>query len=156
MLHTASLAACAAALIAMASGCRADTGPVGGAPVALLVSNATCATGACATIRVLAFPADQPITPGGMWSIVLGDVSGASACLTIPPSASFRVTDSGSGATTTTTWTTTRKLSLGAISQAQSPLQASPSTEQFVPATRAGWSVTLPGTASPASSAACQ
>ena len=67
--------------------------------VTLQVTNQTCSPGPCAPLQILAFPSNQPKTPGGFWSLDLGVVTAASACLTIPANATFRV--SGSGATTT-------------------------------------------------------
>ena len=48
-------------------------------PVSLLVTNATCNPGPCTAIRVLAFPDDQPRTPGGLWSLDLGTAQHAIA-----------------------------------------------------------------------------
>ena len=145
-----TLLACSA-LLTLAGSC---TEPA--APVKLLVTNSTCASGACTTIRVLAFPDNQPVTPGGLWSLDLGSVSGASDCLTIPASAKFRITDAGTGETTTLTWTTAKKVSIGWLRPGQSTIQASPSTGAFVPATGPSWSVELPGSATPTPIASCQ
>src|SRR5438309_9383656 len=101
----ATLVSCAALLILLA-GCSDGTGPV--LPSKLFVTNTTCAAGPCATFEVLAFPENQPTTPAGNWSLDLGAVTGPTACLTIPASAAFTITDAGSGAKTVTRWTSTQ------------------------------------------------
>lgn len=122
-------------------------------PVHVLVTNATCSSGQCTAIRVRAFPDNQPHTPGGLWSLDLGTVSSASACLTIPATAKFEVT--GPEGTTTYRWTTDRPLSLGALLPSESALQAAPSTTSFVPSSADGWAVTLPTAASASPTKAC-
>ncbi len=129
--------------------CR-DQFPDGGphAGVTLLVTNATCRIGQCAPVQILGFPSDHPLTPGGLWSIDLGVLNAPSACLTFPPSATFRVigvSNDGTADTTTFTWTTDKALALGGQSPTASLIQASPSTNAFVPASGSGWTVTLPG-----------
>jgi hypothetical protein len=121
--------------------------------VTLQVTNQTCSPGPCTTLQILAFPSNQPHTPGGLWSVDLGVVTTASACLIIPGNATFRVT--GPGATTTYTWTSGIPLSLGTLLPTESRLQASPSTGTFVPANASGWSVILPGASGPTPSGAC-
>jgi len=121
--------------------------------VTLQVTNQTCSPGPCAPLQILAFPSNQPKTPGGFWSLDLGVVTAASACLTIPANATFRV--SGSGATTTYTWTSAIPLSVGTLLPAEPRLQARPSTGTFVPGSAPGWSVTLPGDSRPTPSGAC-
>ena len=114
----------------------------------LLVTNATCLSGRCDSLEILAFPTDQPLTPGGYWSIDLGLMTGPQACVTLPPSATFRVTgpdSTGVVHTVTYTWTPALSLSLGAIAPGGGRLQASPTTAAFVPGSAAGWRVTLPG-----------
>jgi hypothetical protein len=123
--------------------------------VTLEVKNATCDPGPCQAIRVLAFPQKQPLTPGGMWSLDLGVVSGPIACITLPPSASFNVTDTGSGAVTVTTWTTGDPLSLAPWPASQPRFTASPTTASFVPGNASSWSVALPGSAAPTTAPAC-
>jgi hypothetical protein len=123
--------------------------------VTLQVANQTCSPGPCTTLQILAFPSNQPNTPGGLWSLDLGVVTAASACLTIPANATFRVTDAGSGATTTHTWTSAIPLSLGTLLPTEFRLQARPSTGTFVPRSASGWSVTLPGASLPTPSGAC-
>jgi hypothetical protein len=100
----------------------------------LLVINETCVPGPCASVLVLLFPSSQPQTPGGLWSIGMGSVTGASACLSFPRSASGW-----------TTWTPDDAASLGILLPGDLRLAASPSTAEFVPASASGWSVTLPG-----------
>ena len=122
-------------------------------PVHLLVTNVTCSPGPCTAIRVLAFPDNQPHTPGGLWSLDLGTVASASACLTIPAGAKFDVT--GPEGTTTYRWTTDRPVSLGALLPSQNPLQATPTTASFVPTSAGGWAVALPDTAPAAPVESC-
>ena len=121
--------------------------------VTLQVTNQTCSPGPCTPLQILAFPSNQPNTPGGLWSLDLGMVTGASACLTIPASATFRVT--GPGATTTYTWKSAIPLSLGTLPPTEPRLQARPSTGTFIPGNASGWSVTLPGASLPTPSGAC-
>jgi hypothetical protein len=142
------------ALLILAAACHQDTAPLGGT-AKLLVSNSSCSSGTCTPIHVLMFPENQPDTPAGFWSLDLGIVSGASGCLIIPASASFHVTDAGTGATTTFTWTTTRSASIGSLAPDELALMASPSTGAFVPAREAGWSLALPGNQPPAPAAPC-
>src|SRR5206468_9894873 len=107
MNRKATLASCAALLILLA-GCSGANGPE--LPSRLLVTNTTCAAGPCGTFEVLAFPENQPRTPGGMWSLDLGAVTGASACLTIPAAATFTITDAGTGVKTVMRWTTAQRV----------------------------------------------
>ena len=116
-------------------------------PVTVLVHNSTCDTGACVPIRVLAFPANQPETPGGMWSLNLGSLATASGCFELPPSAVFTVSGP-EGVEARYEWTPTQRISLGISPAGASALQASPSTDNFVPAASHGWSVNLPSGAS--------
>ena len=117
--------------------------------VRLLVTNGTCGSSSCSPLQVLAFPSNQPRTPGGLWSIDLGLITAPSACLTLPSSATFRVigvsNDGTKGDTTTFAWTTAVPLSLGAQPPSASRIFAAPTTSSFVPATAPGWSATLPG-----------
>lgn len=140
-------------IVAAAIGCSSavDVPP----SVTVLVTNSTCNPGPCTSVRILAFPDDQhqPHTPGGLWSLDLGIVSTASACLNIPASAEFNVT--GPNGTTTYLWSTAHGLALGSLSPSQPALTAAPSTGRFVPASAAGWSVALPGSATPTPSTAC-
>jgi hypothetical protein len=121
-----------------------QTGPAPG--VTLLVTNATCLTGHCDSLAILGFPANQPRTPGGLWSLDLGLLVGWRACLTLPASAIFRVIGvrEGGADTTSYTWTSTMPLSLGAIPPSASRIVAGPSTATFVPADAAGWRITFP------------
>lgn len=154
MSGKATLARCATLLMVLA-GCSDGTTTGPALASKLLVTNTTCAAGPCMTFEVLAFPENQPATPGGFWSLDLGAVTGASACLTIPASAAFTITDAGSGAQTVVKWTTSQRLSIGFITSSQSRLQASPSTGTFVAAQSAAWSVALPGSAAPVPGGAC-
>jgi hypothetical protein len=123
--------------------------------VTLQVRNATCEPGPCQAIRVLAFPQNQPLTPAGLWSLDLGVVTGATACITLPPSAHFNVTDTGSGAVTVTTWTTGDSLSLGPWAPTGARFTASPTTPWFVAGNARSWSVTLPGNTAPLPAQGC-
>ena len=142
-----------ATLSILADGCAAALSEPG--PVKLLVTNTTCGTNGCTAFHVLAFPENQPNTPGGFWSVDLGEVTTASACLTIPATATFTITDAGTGATKTLTWTTRKNVSVGTRILGQSAIHASPSTGTFVPAAQAGWRAALPGNAIPTLDAPC-
>lgn len=136
--------------------CSSSVEPRSG--VTLLVTNGTCQGGHCDSLRVLGFPSNQPNTPGGLWSLDLGLVTASQACLTLPPTAVFRVIgvrDGGGADTTSITWTNAKSLSLGAQPSASSRIFASPSTPTFVPADAAGWQITVPGGSQPTSSSAC-
>jgi hypothetical protein len=116
--------------------------------ITLLVKNGSCLPGPCTAQEVLAFPGNQPNTPGGHWSLDLGTMSGPDLCITIPASATFRVIGAnadGSADTAKFIWTTELPLALGVQVPAASRIFASPTTSEFVPATAAGWSITLPG-----------
>lgn len=126
--------------------------------VTLLVTNETCQGGHCDSLRVLGFPSNQPNTPGGMWSLNLGLITVPEACFTLPPTAAFYVIGAhgnGTADTTTYTWTTAKSLSLGAQTPSSSQLQANPSTTAFVPASAAGWRITVPGGAQAIASSVC-
>lgn len=123
--------------------CSSANGPRSG--LTLLVTNATCSGGACSVLRVLGFPTNGPNTPGGPWALDLGRVTGSSACLVLPPSATFQVVAEPSGDTKTYTWTTGDPISVGAVPPSASLMQWGPSTAAFVPNSAPAWSVTLPG-----------
>lgn len=127
--------------------------------VTLLVTNGSCRLGPCAPLEVFAFPSNQPNTPGGLWSLDLGVITTAQACLTLPSKAEFRVIgvrDGGGADTSTFTWTNAKALSLGGQPPSASRFSATPSTATFVPADAAGWEVTVPGSGShPSQSSAC-
>jgi len=130
-------------LLLAAPACSSTTEPL--PAVSLLVTNTTCDMGHCTPLQILGFPSNQPHTPGGLWSIDLGIVTGPTGCLSLPPSGTFRVTDASTGATTTYTWTVSDPLALGAETDPDERLRAQPSTSPFVPATAAGWSIAFPG-----------
>jgi len=140
-------------LLATALACSSPDEP--GSGITLLVSNATCNAGQCETVRVYAFPDNQPLTPGGFWKLDLGTVSGESACLELPRSAKITVTGTSTIRYVTYEWTVDRLASLVGLLPSELAIPASPSTPQFVPATATGWSVTLPGGAAPAAADAC-
>src|SRR4051812_41811224 len=123
-----------ALVAAGAASCSSPSGPAGGATpeVKLLVANGTCTATGCGVVHVLAFPAaNQPQTPGGLWSLDLGTTSARETCLTIPASATFRIigqTSAGTSDTITKTWTTALPLALGALPSQASRLQATPTT----------------------------
>ena len=131
--------------------CSSTVAPRAG--VTLLVTNGTCSAGSCSPFEILGFPENQPRTPGGLWSIDLGPLTGPAACVTLPLSATFLVI--GGADTTTYLWTTALPLSLGAQPPSASRLFATPSTSSFVPAAAAGWSAILPGVAQVSVSPMC-
>ena len=137
---------------ALTAGCTSFTEPA--RPVTLLVTNTTCTPGPCVPLRILAFPDNQPRTPGGLWRIELGVVSTASACVTIPASAEFRVTGPPEG-TTVWHWSTRNGVSLGGLLPGEFGPMAVPSTSSFVPMSESGWSVTLPDGKHAAEATAC-
>ncbi len=147
----------AAALVLLAGlACSSTLEPRSG--ITLLVTNGTCLTGRCDSLEVLAFPSNQPHTPGGFWSVDLGLLTTPEACFTFPPSATFRVIGvnaDGTRDTTTFTWTSADPLSLGVQAPSGFRAQASPSTTAFVPASSAGWSITFPTASHASSSPAC-
>src|SRR5487761_1964022 len=107
--------------IVLAAGVMACAKDVVGprAGVTLLVTNGPCAAGHCDSLRVLAFPSNQPLTPGGYWSLDLGVMSTSQECFTLPPTAHFYVIAEparSSADTTTFTWTSGMPLSLGVLS----------------------------------------
>lgn len=145
-------------LLALASVAIAACGKDALAPrsgVTLLVTNATCLTGPCDSLTILAFPSNQPNTPGGYWSLDLGTMTTSQKCFVLQPSANFYVISEPSADTTTFTWTTLLPLSLGAERQPVNFLFSAPTTTAFVPANAAGWSITLPTDSAATPSAAC-
>ncbi len=137
---------------AIGCGSSLEPKPVG---VTMLVRNTTCDPGPCVALRVLGFPNNHPHTPGGFWSLDLGIVLSSSACVMIPPTATFRVTNAGTGATTTYSWTSGDSLSLASIPSSASVIQAAPTTGAFVPMHASGWSVALPSSSGPTPNSAC-
>jgi hypothetical protein len=123
--------------------------------VPILVSNATCAAGPCRAIRVLAFPLNQPRTPGGSWSIELGTLATSSACFAIPPESKFLIVDATAHDTVVVRWTSRDSVALGTLAPEESRLQASPSTGYFVPQHERGWGVELPGSLDPHPAGLC-
>lgn len=123
--------------------------------VTLQVTNATCNPGPCQAIRVLAFPQNAPITPAGGWSLDLGVVTSATACIALPSVARFTVTDAGTGVVTTTTWTIEEPFALASWPPSGARFTAGPTTPAFVAANGRSWSATLPGTAAPVVTPGC-
>jgi hypothetical protein len=148
---------CGAALLVLAAvACSSNLGPR--AAITVRVANSTCSVTACDSLEVLAFPSNQPHTPGGFWSIDLGVLTTSQRCFTLPPSATFRVigvNPEGTRDTTTFTWTTADAVSLGVQAPSGFRTQASPSTSAFVPAASPGWSITLPSGSNPSTGPAC-
>lgn len=149
-----ALALTSAAVVLAAAACSSsDVAPL--APVTVLVHNSTCDTGICVPIQVLAFPRNQPNTPGGEWSIKLGTLASASGCFQLPPSATFTVSGP-EGVEARYIWTPSQHVSLGITPPGAGQLQASPNTVDFVPAAARGWSVDLPSGASLEATSACK
>ena len=138
-------------LVLVAASCSSSVEPRSG--VTLLIKNASCTPGPCSTQEVLAFPINQPHTPGGLWSLDLGTMAGPQLCVVIPTSSTFSVI--GPAETTKFVWNTAKPMSLGVKPESASYVDASPSTSEFVPATAAGWSITLPGGAQAVQDTAC-
>jgi hypothetical protein len=113
--------------------------------VPVLVTNTTCTLGPCAAVRILAFPGSELHTPGGMWKIDLGTITTATACVTIPATSDFRLTEQPSGTTTIFPWTTRDSMALGTRRPGVQIFSATPSTVWFVPQRARAWSVALPG-----------
>jgi len=113
--------------------------------VAVLVTNTTCTPGPCEAVRILAYPWSELHTPGGMWKIDLGTITTATACVTIPATSEFRITEQPSGKTTIFPWTTRDSVALGTRRPGVEIFSATPSTEWFVPQRARAWSVALPG-----------
>ena len=122
--------------------------------IGLLVTNTTCAGDVCTPIRVRAFPDNQPLWPGGPWSIDLGVVSTRTACLKLPATSEAHL-NRGEEGSRTWYWTTARGTSLGSQDPGDGWPWASSSTPSFVPADAEGWRVSLPGDGAPVPSGPC-
>ena len=152
-----------ALLLGLPLGCSDQlplTYPATGVP--LLVVNSTCVDGHCDSLRVIGFPSGGP-TLTVNWMVELGTVTGPSACLMIPPLATYRAisaapTDSTADSlvysadskadTIVYEWTPARTMWLGAVTPTSPPWPFWPaSTAAFVPARANGWSVALPDSA---------
>jgi hypothetical protein len=146
----------ASASLLVFAACSSSVEPRSG--ITLLVANGSCMPGPCSSQEVLAFPSNQPNTPGGYWSLDLGTMSAPELCITIPASATFRVIGINADSSADTTefiWTTALPVRLGVQAPSASRIFASPSTSKFVPATAAGWSITLPGGSHVVPASAC-
>lgn len=133
--------------------CTSTTEPQ--APVTLLVTNATCNAGECSSIEIRGFPANQPSTPGGMWSVALGATNKPAVCITFPSADTFRVTNAGTGKTTMLVWTTDDEMALGTLEPGKPSFAAVPSTGDFVPGSADGWRIALPGGTAPIRGTPC-
>ena len=125
--------------------------------VTLLVTNGTCVGTQCDSLDILAFPGTQPRTPAGLWRLALGSITAQQKCLVIPPFATFTINaaDPTGARIYTTTWNATGGLSLAGLPPSASGLQASPSTDSFVPSATRGWRITLPGGGAPVPAEPC-
>jgi len=122
-------------LAAMAlSSCGSSSNPSG--PIMINVTNATCSSGQCTSMQVVAhLQLTTPPPPGG-WIVILGTVSSPSACLVIPASGTFNGTVGGTPKPVQ--WSTSNTFTLTGDNAAQP-------TREFVPDQAPGWSVTFPG-----------
>jgi hypothetical protein len=129
-------------------------------PPTLLVTNATCNPGPCVPFEVRAF-IPQWRVPGQPPAGVpfMGSVTSRVVCLRFPVADTFRTIAVNSVGTpidtALTVWTADSAVVLFA---ATSPMSGLGETTEFVPASSAGWSVTLPGAAAqvpPAPGPAC-
>jgi hypothetical protein len=153
--------------IAAAFACSRPTGPLPPPPT-LLVTNATCESGACRTLQIRAFVGAfvVPQLPVGLE--VVGEVHTATACLAFPASWTLSVATVGSADTTFTIWTPNDPAGIylfavdsalfstgGTAAQRDSSSRAVwpydgawlgsvGSSATFIPGHAAGWSVTFP------------
>ena len=114
-------------------------------PVPLFVTNTTCTPGPCRPIRILGFPLHKVHVPNGGWKIDLGTVTTATACLTIPATTVFRVTEQPSGRSGTTLWTSRDSFALASRPPGVEVFSAFAMTQDFVPENARAWRVALPG-----------
>lgn len=147
-MTTQSIAACVALLAATACGAHDPTSSAtnrvalvrDGSTPTLLVTNATCDSGPCVPFEVRGFVPKFNVPGQPPWGFVrLGSVTGRSACLALP--ASWTLTIIGPGDTTAITWTDGESIKLSAIT---TRLEVLGSTNEFVPDSAPGWSVTFP------------
>jgi hypothetical protein len=118
--------------------------------VTLLVTNATCSSSQCSSFQVRGLPRNLPPVPAGPRSLDLGTVTMESACLTVPAADTFWIGE------TPTVWTSNNLLSLALLEPGEFWGFATPSTSAFVPASSAGWRVTLPGDTAVTPSGVCR
>ncbi len=140
-----ALTLCAGNILVLALAALSCTSPREPQAGTLRVTNTACVADACPSWDILLFPENQPLTPGGLWRINLGRLTGSSVCLAIPHSAMFRIWQVGSTDTTKITWTAWNSAELGALEPGGFWPAAEPTTGEFVPAHQRGWSVRLPG-----------
>lgn len=148
---------CGPLLLVAAVACSSSVAPR--PDVTLLVTNETCASGTCGSLDVLLFPRSQPNTPGGLWHLNLGAMTTAQTCFTLPASAKFLIIGDnadGSSDTSTVAWSNAQAIRLGTWPSHTPSFQALPSTEVFVPAASAGWSISLPSSKVAATAKACR
>ncbi len=132
-------------LVVAAVACSSSVAPR--SDVTLSVTNETCASGTCDSLEVFLYPVVQPNTPGGLWHLDLGEITEPQTCFTLPASAQFLIIgDNGHGMSDTTTvaWNNAKAIRLGTWTPNAPSFEALPSTEVFVPAASAGWSINLP------------
>lgn len=95
----------AGALLLAISGCGGEpTGSNAGLPT-VLVTNATCEAGHCATLEIRAFLGSLPIPQGARGLLPIGEAPPGRSCLTFPASWTVHVTEVGSVDTTLYVWT---------------------------------------------------
>lgn len=109
--------------------------------VTLSVENTACAA-TCPPLHILAFPAKQPATPGGLWSVEVGTATAPTECFVMPSTASFTVSGPN-GVEQVYTWTPADSVAIGYASDGNR-MVAVPATHAFVPLAADGWSVRLP------------
>jgi len=135
------------------AGCTSGTAPL--PTVTVLVTNETCASGSCVPLEIHGFVPKSTVPGQPPWGFLLvGYVSGASACLTMP--ASHTLTIHGGGASYAIRWTVADPVYLTAKDSAGYTIRGY--TEEFVPADAPGWNVGFGGAAEPhlAASSACR
>lgn len=93
-----------------------------------------------------------------MWHLDLGELTGPQNCFSLPAAAKFLIVGEngdGSSDTSTVSWSNAQGIRLGTWPPHAPSFQALPSTQIFVPATAAGWSIRLPSGTTATESKAC-
>lgn len=153
---TKAVRAIAPLFVVAAVACSSSVAPR--ADVTLLVTNETCASGTCDSLELFLFPVAQPNTPGGLWHLDVGEITGPQTCFTLPGNSQFLIIGEnadGSSDTSTVSWSNAQGIRLGTWPPHTPSLQALPSTQIFVPARAAGWSISLPSSKVATASKAC-